>query len=147
LNGIGSQFEEEARMKHGVRYEGSFEQNHAGIQPGGTTYKGHDGADHPIAPWPRDVIGMKVGYMEHPGKKFAAVRVKDEKTEVILENPVLIDPSRHMGNRRFGAEPTMIDDEPAGVLLMDLIERNPKQSAELKAIRDRLGLGRRQPKR
>jgi hypothetical protein len=66
----------------------------------------------------------------------------DAKADVMLENEMVITPASHMGyGKRFSAEPTIIDDEPAQQLLKDIAKKNPNQRAELKAIRDRMPWG------
>jgi hypothetical protein len=61
------------------------------------------------------------------------------KSDVMLENEMVISPPSHMGHgKRFSPEPTLIDDEPAQQLLKDIAKKNPNQRAELKAIRDRM---------
>jgi hypothetical protein len=69
--------------------------------------------------------------MEKSGKKFFAVRVQYAGHDLVLENPVHIDPMRHMNNRRFSAEPTQVDDEAASALLDEIIRENPDKQAEL----------------
>jgi hypothetical protein len=77
--------------------------------------------------------------MEKSGKKFVAVRVMDDKADVMLENELVITPATHMGyGKRFSPEPTIIDDEHAEQLLKDIAKKNPSQVAELKAIRARM---------
>ena len=95
-----------------------------------------------IPAWPAEANGLRIGYMEKAGKKFVAVRVMDDKADVMLENELVITPASHMGyGKRFSAEPTIIDDEPAQQLLKDIAKKNPNQRAELKAIRDRMPWG------
>ena len=69
--------------------------------------------------------------MEKSGKKFYAVRVQYDGHDVVVENPVYIDPLRHMNNRRFSAEPTQVDDDEASALLDDIIRENPEKQPEL----------------
>jgi hypothetical protein len=76
--------------------------------------------------------------MEKAGKKFVAVRILDDEADIVLRHPVLLDPPRHMGyGKRFGAEPTLIEDETARALFEDIIECNPEQRTELIALRHR----------
>jgi hypothetical protein len=86
------------------------------------------------------VDGIRVGYMEKPGKKFVAVRVADDESDVILRHEVLLDPSRHMGyGKRFSPEPTIVEDDGiAHDLLHDIMARNPEQREELEAMRSRI---------
>jgi hypothetical protein len=73
--------------------------------------------------------------MEKSGKRFVAVRVMDDTSDVILEQELLIDPPSHLGyGKRFSPEPTLVEDEVARQLLRDIIERNPGQRKELSAI-------------
>jgi hypothetical protein len=81
--------------------------------------------------------------MERRGKKFYAVRVQFEDHDIVLRKPVVIDPMRHMGNRRFAAEPTVVDDACASALLDDVIEQNPEQSVELALMINRINQVRR----
>ena len=67
--------------------------------------------------------------MEKSGKKFFAVRVQYGDHDVVLENPVVIDPLRHMNNQRFSAEPTVVSDDGVSALLDDIIRDNPEKQA------------------
>ena len=69
--------------------------------------------------------------MEKSGKKFYAVRVQYGAHDVVLENPVHIDPARHMNNRRFTPEPMSVTDDEASALLDDIIRDNPDKQSEL----------------
>ena len=120
-------------------YHGSFEANFSRMKSGATTFLGSDGAEVKIPDWPKEVNGLRIGYMEKAGKKFVAVRVMDGKADVMLENEMVISPPSHMGHgKRFSPEPTIIDDEPAQQLLKDIAKKNPNQRDALKAIRDRM---------
>ena len=131
-------------MPHAFLYHGSYERNYPELRAGASTFRGSDGNEHPLQ-WPPEAAGVRVGYMEQPGKNFVAVRVLDGESDVVLAEPVLLELSRHMGyGKRFSPEPTIVGDEAARALLDDAIARNPAQRAELTAIRDRrLGPGRR----
>lgn len=123
-------------------YHGSYEANFSRMKSGATTFIGSDGKEARIPDWPDEVDGLRIGYMEKTGKRFVAVRVMDGKSDVMLENAMIISPPSHMGyGKRFSAEPTIIDDEPAEQLLKDIAKKNPNQRAELKAIRDRMPWG------
>jgi hypothetical protein len=121
-------------------YHGGFERNFGALQTGATTFVGTDGTEHPLGAWPATVDGIRIGYMEQPGKRFAAVRVMDGTTDIVLHHEMLLDGARHMGyGKRFSAEPTVIDDDGlARVVIEDIIRRNPDQRAELLPIRERL---------
>jgi hypothetical protein len=123
-------------------YHGGFEANFSRMKSGATTFVGSDGTEHKIPDWPAEANGLRIGYMEKAGKKFVAVRVMHGKSDVMLENEMVISPPSHMGHgKRFAPEPTVIDDEPAQQLLKDIAKKNPNQRAELKAIRDRMPWG------
>lgn len=119
-------------MRHCLLYAGSFERNFPSLQPGATTFEGSDGASHPLPAAPADVDGVRVSYMEKAGKKFYAVRVQSGEIDVVLPHEILIDPPTHMGyGKRFGPEPTIVDDEVMAALLGDIIARNPEQRTQL----------------
>jgi hypothetical protein len=130
-------------MNHAYMYQGGFERNYASLGPGATTYQTRSGGTTPIPEWPADVDGVRVGYMERRGKKFYAVRIQFEEHDIVLRTPVVIDPFRHMGNRRFSAEPTLVDDDCASALLDDVIEQNSEQSSELALLINRVNQVRR----
>ena len=119
-------------------YHGGFDRNYPDLRPGARTFHGSDGSERILPDWPAEAQGARIGYMEAGGKKFVAVRVLDDEADIVLRHPVLIDSTRHMGfGKRFGAEPTIIEDETARALFEDVIERNPEQRAELIALRHR----------
>jgi hypothetical protein len=118
-------------MRHAYMYNGSFESNYSNLRPGTTTYRTTEGDERPLPEWPDKIDGIRVSYMEKSGKKFYAVRIQYDGHDVVLENPVYIDPLRHMNNRRFSAEPTRVDDDEASALLDDIIRENPDKQAEL----------------
>jgi hypothetical protein len=126
-------------MTHGLMYSGAFETNFPNLKPGATTFVGSDGQEHDNQSWPAAVDGIRVWYMEKPGKHFVAVRVKDNTDDVVLPNPLLLEPSRHMGyGKRFSAEPTLVDDEIVTVLLTDMLTSNPELREKLRDIRNRI---------
>ena len=125
-------------MQHVMRFEGGFERNFGALRAGAAEYEGEDGARHHAVPWPADADGVCFGFMEQRGKRFLAVRVQYGGDEVVLRHPVRLDPVRHLGGRRFSARPIPLGDEPAGVLLADIIDLNPEQRPELTALRDRV---------
>lgn len=133
-------------MKHALLYTGAFERNFQSLKPGATTFQGSDGADHPIE-WPSSADGVRVSFMEKPGKHFVAVRVQHGSDDIVLENPLMLDQTRHLGlGKRFGPEPIAIDDEMAKAILEDAIHRNDSQKAEIAKIRMRLSKSGNYPK-
>ena len=126
-------------MRHGLMYQGGFERNFQERKPGSSTFHGSDGTERQLPDWPKEIDGLRVGYMEKPGKNFVAVRVQFEDRDVILENEVTIDAARHMGyGKRFSPEPTVIPEETARVLLADIMAKNLGQRDELQPIYDQL---------
>lgn len=123
-------------MRHCLTYHGGFERNFPALKVGASTFEGTDGTAHDRPATPDDVDGVRVDYMEKAGKKFAAVRVQRGADDVVLEHEVLIDPPTHMGyGKRFGHEPTLVDDEAMATLLADIIAKNPGQRNELSRVR------------
>ena len=119
-------------MRHCLLYAGGFERNFPNLKPGATTFEGSDGSQHPLPAVPPDVDGVRVHYMEKPGKKFCAVRVQSGKNDIVLENELLLDPPTHMGHgKRFGPEPTVVPDEIMATLLADIMDKNPDQKMQL----------------
>jgi hypothetical protein len=91
-------------MRHAYMYAGAFEANYSGLKPGAKSYTSTEGDERPLV-WPDKIDGVRVSYMERAAKKFYAVRVQHDEHDIVLENPVHIDPARHMNNRRLGPEP------------------------------------------
>jgi hypothetical protein len=130
-------------MQHAYMYNGAFEGNYPSLKPGAQTFRTGTGAEMPIPPWPEEANGIHVGYMERQGKKFCAVRLQFEDHDVVLHNPVILDRTRHLGNRRFSPKPTVVPDELASALLDDAIAQNPEQSEELALLINRVNQVRR----
>jgi hypothetical protein len=118
-------------MRHGYMYNGGFELNFPGLRPGTTTYKTTEGEERPLPVWPDKVDGVRVGYLEKSGKKFYAVRVQYKDHDIVLANPVALDPLRHMNNRRFSPQPISVTDDEASALIDDIIRDNPDKQPEL----------------
>jgi hypothetical protein len=121
-------------MQHVIRYEGSYERNFGTLRSRGNEYEGEDGGRHTAKPWHKGE-GVRFSFMEQPGKRFVAVRVQFGADDVVLRNPVRLDPDRHLGGKRFSGQPVTIDDGPAGALFGDILESNREQEKELRAIR------------
>jgi hypothetical protein len=81
--------------------------------------------------------------MEKTGKKFYAVRLQFESHDIVLVHPVAIDPMRHMNNRRFSAQPTLVRDGEVSALLDDVIRENPETQPELAMLINRVNQVRR----
>jgi hypothetical protein len=120
-------------------YHGNYETNYGSLKAGASTFKGTDGAERPLPPWPNDVDGVRVGYMEKPGKHFTAVRVIHGDSDIVLKNAVIIDPMQHMEmGKRFSADATIVGDEPMLALLKQAAQSNPDQELELQDIRNKI---------
>jgi hypothetical protein len=125
-------------MQHVIRYEGGYERNFGTLRSHGNEYEGDDGDRHSAKPWPKAADGVCFSFMEQPGKRFVAVRVQYGDENVVLRHPVRLDPERHLGGKRFSAQPVTIDDGPAGALFGDILQSNREQEKELRAIRARV---------
>ena len=127
-------------MNHCLMYHGAFERNFANLKPGATTFEGSDGSAHQIPAWPAGADGVCIGYMEKAGKKFCAVRVVYGAIDVVLKDEVVLDAARHMGHgKRFGAKPTLVDDDGIMITLIeDIMKRNPAHGDALMPIRKML---------
>ena len=125
-------------MRHALVYHGSFELNFERLAPGSANYTATDGSARPLEQVPGNVDGLVIGYMERAGKKFWAVRLQFEDRDIVLRNPLALEPMRHMGNRRFSPRPVVIQDEVASVLLDDIIAQNPDQQTELALLLNRV---------
>ena len=75
--------------------------------------------------WPQDV---RVQYTDH---------------DIVLENPVALDPLRHMNNRRFSPQPIQVTDDEASALIDDIIRDNPDKQPELAMLINRINQMRR----
>jgi hypothetical protein len=125
-------------MQHAIRFEGGFERNFAALRAGTSDYESDDGSRRAVAPWPAAADGVRFGFMEQHGKRFLAVRVRYGDEDIVLRHPVRLDPTRHLGGRRFSATPTPLGDDAAGALFADIIDLNPEQRSELTVLRDRV---------
>ena len=125
-------------MRHALVYHGAYELNYDRLERGTTTYTATDKSTRPLERVPESIDGVVVGYMERTGKKFAAVRLRFEDHDLILKNPIVLDPTRHMGGRRFSPRPVVIQDDVASALLDDIIATNPDQQTELALMLNRV---------
>jgi hypothetical protein len=120
-------------------YVGGFERNFPKLTTSTTSFEGTDGQAHDYQPWPASVDGLRVSYMEKHGKKFVAVRVADDKSDVVLKNEMVMVPGEHFGfGTKLSGEPTLVQDDTAMLkMLEDIIKKNIDVSAELLNIRAR----------
>ena len=125
-------------MRHALVYHGSYEGNFDRLVAGASSYTATDGSTRALESAPATVDGVVFGYMERTGKKFTAVRLRFEDHDVVLKNPVVLEPMRHLGNRRFSARPVVIQDDVASALLDDIIAANQDQQTELALLLNRV---------
>lgn len=123
-------------------YVGGFERNFPKLTTSSTSFDGTDGQPHQYQPWPSSADGLRISYMEKHGKKFVVVRVADDKSDVVLQNEMVMVPGEHFGfGTRLSGEPTLVDDDIAMLkMLEDVIKKNAENkavSAELLNIRAR----------
>jgi hypothetical protein len=130
-------------MRHALVYHGSYELNFDRVESGAASYISTDGSARPLEAPPSSADGVVFGYMERSGKKFAVVRLRFEDHDLILGTPLVLDPMRHMGNRRFSARPVVIQDDVASALLDDIIATNTAQQTELALLLNRVNQVRR----
>ena len=129
-------------MRHALMYFGGFERNFPNLTTSATSFTGTDGKEHPYQPWPQSVDGLRVSYMEKHGKKFVAVRVADDTSDVVLRNEMVMVPGEHYGfGTRLSGEPTLVEDDNAVLkMLEDIAKKNADHkdvSAELLNMRAR----------
>ena len=130
-------------MRHALVYHGSYELNFDQLRSGAASYTSTDGTDRPLEAAPADADGVVFGYMERSGKKFTVVRMRFEDHDIVLKNPIVLEPMRHMGNRRFSARPVVIQDDVASALLDDIIAANSEQQTDLALLLNRVNQVRR----
>ena len=126
-------------MRHALMYVGGFERNFKNLTTASTTFEGSDGKQHAYPAWPSSANGLRISYMEKTGKKFVAVRVQDEKGDVVLHNEMVMVPGEHFGfGVHLSGEPTNIEDNIAIMkMLEDIIKKNMGLGDPLMEIRTR----------
>jgi hypothetical protein len=126
-------------MRHALMYAGGFERNRPKLTNSSTSFEGSDGDSHAYPAWPAEADGLRISFMEKAGKKFVAVRVADDMSDVVLPNEQILIPGEHFGfNTRLSGTPVVIDDNIAIMkLLEDIIKKNHDTADELLKIRAR----------
>ncbi len=126
-------------MRHALMYVGNFERNFPNLTNTTSSFQGSDGQMHPYPAWPATANGLRISFMEKAGKKFVAVRVADETSDVVLVNDLVLVPGEHFGfGVHLSGEPVSIEDNIAIMkLLEDIIKKNHDHSTELLEIRAR----------
>ena len=117
-------------------YIGGFERNFPNLTSSTASFTGTDGKDHQYGAWPSSADGVRIGYMEKHGKKFVAVRVADDTSDVIVKNEMVMVPGEHFGfGTRLSGEPTLVEDDNA---ILKLVEDIAKKNADHKDVSDQL---------
>ncbi len=126
-------------MRHALMYVGSFERNFKSLTNTSTSFTGSDGNAHSYPAWPATANGLRISFMEKSGKKFVAVRVADDTSDVVLQNELVLVPGEHFGfGVHLSGEPVSVEDNIAIMkLLEDIIKKNIDHSTELLEIRAR----------
>jgi hypothetical protein len=126
-------------MRHALIYVGSFETNFANLTNTTDSFQGSDGNMHPYPAWPSSVDGLRICYMEKTGKKFVAVRIADDKSDIVLKNEMVLLPGQHFGfGVRLSGEPTSVEDDSTILqLLEDIIKKNADNAGDLLNMRAR----------
>ena len=119
-------------MRHALMYIGGFERNFPTLTSSTATFTGTDGKEHPYMAWPASADGLRIGYMEKHGKKFVAVRVADDTSDVVVKNELAMVPGEHFGfGTRLSGEPTLVEDDNA---ILKLVEDIAKKNADHKDV-------------
>jgi hypothetical protein len=123
-------------MRHALIYIGGFERNFPSLTTSTTSFTGTDGKEYPYHPWPSSADGLRIGYMERRGKRFVAVRVGDDKSDVVLKNEMVMVPGEHFGfGTRLSGEPTLVEDDNA---MLKMLEDITKKNTGHKDVTDEL---------
>lgn len=129
-------------MLHGVMRQGGYEDNVRSLVPGGTTYL-EGGATLPLPPWPGEVDGIRFGVLERR-RRLLVCRVAFADLDVVLHQPLVLDPIRHLGGAsRPGTLVALLDDEHAEMLLDDVLAANPGQTNAVALVVNRVNQVRR----
>jgi len=128
-------------MRHSIGYLGHYD-HFCNLTPHPREYHRHDGSLGTVDDRPNRVNGIFFGYMEREGKTFVAVRAQhdDIDIDVVLQNAVPLDPSRHTDGKGFGPKPSLFGDDSAARLVSDMITTNPQCADKLLQIANRLGM-------
>src|SRR5438067_196889 len=114
---------------HAIFYHGPFEINFRSQKSGESTYQKRDGTTAPYR-GPTGVRGLKFGLMQKKTGAFVITRVRSQVMDVCLSHPITSQSTGPGGTRltRHGAE----------LYLEKAIKANPRQRANLRALRSRL---------
>lgn len=129
-------------MLHGMMYQGSYDANVRVLAPGRETFV-EGGAERALPPWPAAVDGIRFGALERRGR-LLILRVAYADLDVILHQPVVLDPARHLGGGRPpGPEIAPLSDDLAETVLDDVLAVNPDQTNAIALVVNRVNQVRR----
>ena len=122
--------------------QGTYDANIRSLVAGATTYS--DGTTAvPMAPWPPDVDGIRFGALERR-RRLLVCRVGFADLDVVLHQPLILDPIRHLGGAsRPGEVVALLDDRHAEALLDDVLAANPGQTNAIALVVNRVNQVRR----
>jgi hypothetical protein len=126
-------------MIHSIGYLGPYDPNIGRLVLNSNQYVRYDGTTGNIDEPSDKADGIFFGYLEKPKRQFFAVRANFREHRVNLENPVLLDRSRHTDGKGF-FKPPQFGDVSATNLLAEMIATNPSQTVELTNIGTQCGL-------
>ncbi len=118
-------------MKHRMRYLGRFEINHKELQADPKYYSSPENNQVPVTPPPSYFNGIMF-YMMEDVRNGKAEPLLVMISDIILQNPVPIDYSRHGRCKRVGPEGAKINYQSAVNLLNDAIRLNPTEGNRIK---------------
>lgn len=129
-------------MLHGVMRQGSYDANIGSLATGATTFL-DGGATLPLPEWPAEVDGIRFGALERR-RRLVVCRLGFADLDVILRQPLVLDPIRHLGGTsRRGTAVALLDDEHAERLLDDILAANPGQTNAVALVVNRVNQVRR----
>lgn len=129
-------------MLHGVMRQGAYDANIRSLVPGATTFVDGTGTV-PLPVWPQEVDGIRFGALERR-RRLLVCRVGFADLDVILHQPLILDPIRHLGAASRSSElVAMLDDQYAELLLDDILAANPGQTNAIALVVNRVNQVRR----
>ena len=128
-------------MLHGVMRQGGQDGSSRSMLTGGRTQG--EGADEALPPWPAAVNGIRFVALERR-RRLLIVRVGFADQEVTLQQPVVLDPVRHLnGGQRPGEPVALLTDDLAERVLDDVLAANPAQTNAIALVVNRVNQVRR----
>lgn len=129
-------------MLHGLMRQGGYDANVRSLAPGATTYV-EGSAIVALPAWPPEVDGIRFGALERR-RRLLVCRLGFADLDLILHQPLVLDPIRHLaGASRPGEPVALLDDEHAERLLDDVLAANPGQTNAVALVVNRVNQVRR----